>query len=61
MLQYVEQTAHEWVASPLQGEGKVRVLFKAPIPLTLILSPQARGEATKMCVTSLQLLKADNQ
>jgi hypothetical protein len=32
--------------------GKVRVLFKAPIPLTLILSPQARGEATKMSVTS---------
>ena len=28
--------------------GKVRVLFKARIPLTLILSPQIRGEARKV-------------
>jgi hypothetical protein len=31
--------------------GRVRVLFKAPIPLTLNLSPQAKGEATTISVT----------
>jgi len=37
---------------PYRERWRVRVLFKAPIPLTLILSPQARGEATKISVMS---------
>ena len=37
---------------PYRERGRVRVLFEARIPLILILSPQARGEATKISVTS---------
>jgi hypothetical protein len=36
----------------LTGRGGSEGFFKAPIPLILVLSPQARGEATKISVTS---------
>ena len=57
----MEQTAHEWATSPLQGEGGSEGFFKAPIPLILILSRSGKGRGDKDQRNELQLLNADNQ
>jgi len=35
------------VASPFQGEGRVRVALKVPKPLTSVLSPWFKGRGNK--------------
>jgi hypothetical protein len=37
---------------PYRERGRVRVLLQARTPLTLVLSPQIRGEARKVSVIS---------
>ena len=57
----VEQTAHEWVTSPLQGEAESEGPFPSSDTPHLNPLPSARGEATKDQQNELQLLKAKNQ
>jgi hypothetical protein len=47
-MQYMEQTAREWVVLPSRESGKVRVLFQARTPLTFVLSTRIREEARKV-------------
>src|SRR5262249_13314440 len=45
-LQYIARVACEGIASPYRERG--RALFQARTPLTLVLSPQMRGEAEEV-------------
>jgi hypothetical protein len=47
----VKATAREWVASPFEGEWRVRVFFRFQKPLTSVLAPGMRGEARKAGVS----------